>query len=55
LLLTSAILFLGLLFFIVQFRRSRVARVNAVLCLVGVLAFVVYLYHALVSGLLYFG
>jgi hypothetical protein len=55
LLLTSAVLFLGLLFFIVESRKSRVARGNAVLCLADVLAFVLYLYHGLVYGFLYFG
>ena len=55
LLLSSAVLFLGLLFFIAGSRRSRIARVNAMLCLANVLAFVLYLYHALVSGLLDFG
>jgi hypothetical protein len=55
LLLTSAVLFLALLFFIVESRKSRVARVNAVLCLAEVLALVAYLYYSLVSGLLDMG
>ena len=55
LLASTAVLFLALIVFIVMTRESHVARVNAALCLAEVFAFGLFLYHALVSGLLDFG
>jgi formate-dependent nitrite reductase membrane component NrfD len=43
------------LFFVTEAKRSREAKINAILCLVGVVAFCFYVVHALTSGVLDFG
>ncbi len=50
---SAAFLFAGFYFFKSN-RESRTARINGILCVIGVLAFVVYMLKLLTSGLLYF-
>jgi hypothetical protein len=52
---STAVLFLVLFVFITQARQSRAARISAALCVAEVLAFGLYLFHSLTSGILYFG
>jgi hypothetical protein len=42
-------------YFLVQARRDRQSIVNALLCLVGIVAFCVYIFRALTNGTLDFG
>jgi hypothetical protein len=53
--LSTVALFLAALFFILRSRTSRDARISAALCAAAVLSFVLYIWHALFSGVLDFG
>ncbi|WP_348267706.1 hypothetical protein P8936_00325 [Edaphobacter paludis] len=41
--------------FLIKAKENPAAQVNTVLCLAGVLAFCLFAYHVVTSGLLYFG
>jgi hypothetical protein len=51
---TGVLFFIGG-FFLLQARTSRNARISAALCVAEVLSFAMYMWHAVTSGLLYFG
>jgi len=53
--LSTGVLFFAGWFFILQARKSRDARISAGLCVAEVLSFAMYVWHALTSGILYFG
>jgi hypothetical protein len=52
---STAVLTLPFIYFVIRARENRRARFNAVWCLVGILAFCLFVYHVLTGGLLYFG
>jgi hypothetical protein len=55
LLLSTAMLGLAFLYFVPQSIRNREARINAAFCLCGVIAFCLFVYRALTTGVLDFG
>jgi hypothetical protein len=48
-------LFFAAFFFAALYGESKAARVNAGFCIAGLLAFCIYIFFALFSGVLYFG
>jgi hypothetical protein len=55
LVLSTSMLGLAFLYFISQFIRDREARINAAFCFFGVVAFCLFVYRALTTGVLDFG
>jgi hypothetical protein len=52
---STTALFFAAFFFAALYGESKAARVNAGFCIAGLLAFCIYIFFALFSGVLYFG
>jgi hypothetical protein len=55
LILTTLMIFIAFFWQLARVRRSRSARIDALLCAIEVIGFVLYVRHALLTGVLYFG
>jgi hypothetical protein len=55
LVVSTAGVFLALIVFLIEARRSRTARINALLCVTEILAFCSFIYRILTTGVLDFG
>jgi hypothetical protein len=55
LIVTTLMIFIAFFWQLPRLRRDRAARINALLCVLEVVGFVLYVRHALLTGVLYFG
>jgi hypothetical protein len=55
LIVTTLMISIAFFWQVARVRRSRPARINALLCAIEVVGFVLYVRHALLTGVLYFG